>query len=205
MTDKSLVAAALIVATISMTASPSHAQQEVGDKPPVGKPAPDFELKDWNGKDVKLSKFKKKFVVLEWYSDECPFVKKHYNSGNMQALQKEYTGKGVVWLTICSSGEDRPGYHKNDEQKKVMNEWKGDPSDFLVDADGKVGKMYGSKNTPTMYVIAKDGTLIYEGAIDDKRDPDPDSVKSAKNYVRAALDEAMAGKPVTISVTKAYG
>jgi peroxiredoxin len=189
-----------------LTGRPCAAQSRtISDKPPIGKPAPEFELPDYNGKNIQLSKFRKKFVVLEWFSDECPFVKKHYNSGNMQALQKEYVKKGVVWLTICSSATNRPGFHTNDDHKAVLKGWNANMSDFLIDADGNVGRMYGSKNTPTMYVVAKDGTLIYEGAIDDRRDPDPESVKGANNYVRAALDEAMAGKPVTVGVTRAYG
>jgi hypothetical protein len=120
-------------------------------------------------------------------------------------LQKEYVKKHVVWLTICSSAQGRPGFHTPAEHKEALKNWKAGMSDFLVDADGTVGRLYGSKNTPTMYVIAKDGTLIYEGAIDDKRDANPESVKDAHNYVRAALDEALAGKPVTDNTTRAYG
>jgi hypothetical protein len=146
-----------------------------------------------------------KFVVLEWFNDGCPFVKKHYNSGNMQALQKEFEKKGVVWLTICSSAEGKQGNHTSDEYKTILKDWKADPSHFLVDAGGKVGRLYGAKTTPDMFVIAKDGTLKYSGAIDDQPYPDLDTVKIAKNYVRQALDELMAGKNVATTSTKSYG
>jgi len=195
-----LSSAAVLVALQSCSAS-----APIQPKPPVGQPAPDFSLLDLAGKTVKLSDYKKKFVVLEWFSDECPFVHKHYDSGNMQALQKEAVAKGVVWLTICSSAPGRPGYHESEEQQQIVKKWKGSMSDFLTDASGNVGRMYGSKNTPTMFVIGKGGTLLYEGAIDDNPDADPASVKGAKNYVRQALDQATSGKEVSISATKAYG
>lgn len=198
--------AALITLPIALVFSASVAGFEpIPEKPPVGKAAPDFTLPDWHGKNVSLNHFREKFVVLEWFSDECPFVKKHYKSDNMQGLQKEFVKKGVVWLTICSSAPNKPGFHTNKEHKKVLKKWNAEMSDFLIDAEGKVGREYGSKNTPTMYVIGKDGTLIYEGAIDDKRDADVASVKGANNYVRAALTQAMAGEPVKEAVTKAYG
>jgi peroxiredoxin len=192
--------AAVVVALQSCSAA-----APILPKPPVGQPAPDFSLLDLAGKTVKLSDYKKKFVVLEWFSDECPFVHKHYDSGNMQVLQKEAVAKGVVWLTICSSAPGKPGYHETEEHRQIVKKWKGAMSDFLTDASGNVGRMYGSKNTPTMYIIGKDGTLLYEGAIDDKPDADQDSVKGAKNYVREALDQATSGKGISISVTKAYG
>lgn len=174
-------------------------------RPPIGKPAPDFTLPDLDGKDVKLSDYQGKFVVLEWFGDECPFIKKHYDTNNMQTLQKECKKKGAVWLTICSSAQGRPGFHSAEEHKSILKKWNAEMSDFLIDANGQVGHMYASKNTPTMYIIGKDGTLIYEGAIDDKPDPYPDSVKGANNYVRAALDEAIAGKNITITTTTPYG
>jgi len=194
----------LIAGALTFT-QPAPAAPPVGDKPPVGKPAPDFTLPDLDGKEITLSKYKSKFVVLEWFSDECPFVQKHYNSNNMQSLQSESRKKGVVWLSICSSGPGKGGFHSNGEHKETLKRWHGHMTNFLVDADGKVGRIYGAKNTPTMYIIDNEGTLVYEGAIDDKPDTDLDSVKSAKNYVRVALAETMAGKPVTTSVTKAYG
>jgi peroxiredoxin len=181
------------------------ADQELVGQAEIGKNAPDFTLTDINGKSVTLSKLHGKFVVLEWFNDGCPFVKKHYNSGNMQALQKEFEKKGVVWLTICSSAEGKQGNHTPDDFKTILKDWKADPSHFLVDAGGKVGRLYGAKTTPDMFVIAKDGTLKYSGAIDDQPVPDLDSVKIAKNYVRQALDELMAGKNVATTSTKSYG
>jgi len=195
-----------LAVSLPMVMLPTMAAADmVGDKPPVGKPAPDFTLPDLDGKKIELSQYRKKIVVLEWFADDCPYVKKHYNSQNMQELQKYAVGKGVKWLSICSSGVGNPGFHSSAEQKRPLKDWQANMSDFLVDYDGKVGRAYGSKNTPTMYAIGKDGTLLYEGAIDDKPDPFPDSVKGAHNYVRAALDEALAGKAVSEPVTKAYG
>jgi peroxiredoxin len=171
----------------------------------VSKPAPDFSLKDVNGKSVSLSDFRHKFVVLEWFDDKCPFVKKHYNSGNMQSLQKEFGDKGVVWLVINSTAPGKPGYHTDDEYKQVMKSWNFATPYFLEDPDGTVGHLYGAKTTPDMYLIGKKGMLLYSGAIDDQPDTDVESVKIAKNYVREALIQAMAGKPVTNNVTKPYG
>jgi peroxiredoxin len=171
----------------------------------VGQKAPDFSLTDINGKTVKLSDFQHKFVVLEWFNDGCPFVKKHYESGNMQGVQKEFTKKGVIWLSICSSGPGQQGSHDQAEFKKILKNWNSEPTHLLLDADGKIGHLYGAKTTPGMYVIGKDGTLLYKGAIDDKPDTDKESIKGAKNYVREALDQAMAGKSVATTVTKSYG
>jgi hypothetical protein len=123
----------------------------------------------------------------------------------MQALQKEYTGKGVVWLTICSSAQGKPGSHTADEYKKILSEYNAEPTHFLVDADGKVGRLYGAKTTPDMFVISKTGKVEYSGAIDDKPVPDPDSIKTAKNYVREALDQALSGKSIATRTTKSYG
>jgi len=171
----------------------------------VGKEAPDFTLTDIDGKKVKLSDFRKKFVVLEWFNDGCPFVKKHYNSDNMQSLQKEFTKKGVVWLSICSSGAGQQGNHTDAEFKQILKKWNTAPTHFLVDADGKVGHLYGAKTTPDMFVIGKDGQLLYAGAIDDHPDTDADSIKISKNFVREALDQSMAGKSIATSTTKSYG
>lgn len=171
----------------------------------TGQKAPSFSLPDSTGKTESLSDYKGKYVVLEWINHGCPFIKKHYNSGNMQALQKEYTGKGVVWLSICSSAKGKEGYLEAEEWNKITMEKGAAPTAVLLDPAGKVGKAYGAKATPHMFVIGPDGRLLYQGAIDDTASTDPDDIKTSKNYVRAALDEAMAGKPVTVSSTKAYG
>ena len=171
----------------------------------VGQPAPQFSLLDTNGKMDNLANYKGKFVVLEWFNQQCPFVKKHYDSGNMEKLQKEYTKKGVVWLSICSSAVGKPGYYSPEEHNKMFAEKKAAPSAILMDTEGKVGHLYGAKSTPDMFVINPKGILVYAGAIDDKPSPDIEDIASAKNYVKAALDAALSGKPISIASTKSYG
>ena len=171
----------------------------------TGKPAPNFTLTDTQGKSRSLSDFKNQYVVLEWVNHDCPFVKKHYNSGNMQALQKEYTAKGVIWLSINSSAPNQEGHVTADAAEALTKEKKASPTAFLLDSDGKVGKQYGAQTTPHMFVINPDGVLIYQGAIDSKPSVDPADIPSAKNYVKAALDEAMNGNAVTDVATKSYG
>ena len=175
------------------------------DSPPVGRAAPNFSATDSHGKSVSLADYKGKYVVLEWFNPECPFVKKHYGSGNMQKLQKNFTSKGVAWLTIDSNAPDRQGSLKPDEANKTMADWKAHSTAFLIDADGKVGKEYGAKNTPHMFVINPEGKIIYEGAIDSKASPNPDDIPSSTNYVKVALDESMAGKPVKTPSSRPYG
>lgn len=167
--------------------------------------APDFKLVDSNGKEHSLSDFKGKVVVLEWINFDCPFVKKHYDSKNMQSLQLKYTKKDVVWLSICSSAEGKQGNFTNAEINKRIKDHNAKMVAYLVDANGKVGKMYGAKTTPHMYVIDKDGKLVYAGAIDDKASTDLEDVKDAKNYVAAALDELLAGKKVSFQSSTSYG
>ncbi len=175
------------------------------DSPPVGSAAPDFTAKDSKGETQSLSKYKGKFVVLEWFNPECPFVKKHYGTGNMQNLQKEYTQKGVVWLSVDSSAPGAEGNLSAEQAEKVVSSWNGRATAMVLDPDGKVGRAYGAKNTPHMFVINPDGKVVYEGAIDSKRTPNPDDIPSSTNYVKVALDEAMAGKPVSTANTKPYG
>ena len=173
--------------------------------PQVGQPAPEFTLTDSNGQSHKLSDFKGKFVVLEWLNHGCPFVVKHYESGNMQNLQKEYTGKDVVWLSIVSSAPGKQGHMNPEETNKAKAEKGSAATAVLLDEDGTVGKLYDAKVTPELYVINPAGVLVYAGAIDDKKSTDPADVAGAKNYVKQALDEAMAGKPVSEPSTTAYG
>lgn len=170
-----------------------------------GKAAPDFTLKDSNGNDVSLSQYQGKFVVLEWLNYDCPFVRKHYGSGNMQRLQKTYRDKGVTWLSVMSSAPEQEGYYTGDEANKLNVEKKGAATAILLDPTGQVGKLYGAQTTPHMFIIDPKGILVYQGAIDDTRSTNPDDVAQAKNYVSAALDEAMAGKPVSVPSTKSYG
>lgn len=167
--------------------------------------APDFNLKDSNGKEHSLSDFNGKVVVLEWINFDCPFVQKHYNSKNMQSLQLKYSKNDVVWLSVCSSTEGKQGNFSIDEINKRIKNHNAKMSAYLIDSDGKVGKMYGAKTTPHMYIIDKEGKLVYGGGIDDKASTDTDDIKDAKNYVSTALDELLAGKNVIIQSSKPYG
>ncbi|MFL6590956.1 MAG: thioredoxin family protein [Chthoniobacterales bacterium] len=175
------------------------------DSPAVGTNAPDFSLTDSKGKTQSVSQYKGKYVVLEWFNPECPFVKKHYGSGNMQKLQEEFTGKGVVWLSIDSSAPGLEGYLSADQANNKMAEWKTKQTALLLDPDGKAGQAYGAKNTPHMFVINPDGKIVYEGAIDSKATPNPADIANATNYVKVALDESLAGKTVSTANTKPYG
>ena len=185
------------IALLLLLAAAVHAE--------VGEPAQNFTLGSAAGKQVSLSDFKGKVVVLEWTNPGCPFVHKHYESGNMQKLQKDATAKGVVWLSICSSAPGKQGNLSADEAAKLVASNGSAATAYLLDADGKVGQLYGAKRTPELYVINKEGTLVYHGAIDDKKTPDPADIAGAKNYVTAALDEVLAGKPVSTPKTEAYG
>ena len=181
------------------------ASASFADELKVGAEAPAFTLKDSSGKTHSLSDYKGKFVVLEWFNEGCPFVKKHYTSGNMQKLQGEYTGKDVVWLSINSSAPGEQGHMTADSTPKTVDEWKIKATQILFDNDGKVGKMYGAKTTPHMFVIDKEGKLVYQGAIDSKATANAADVNDAENYVKVALDSTMAGKPVSNASTKPYG
>ncbi len=171
----------------------------------VGSEAPAFTLKDSTGKEHSLADYRGKFVVLEWFNEGCPFVKKHYTSGNMQKLQGEYTGKDVVWLSINSSAPGEQGHMTSESAPKTISDWNIKATQILFDHDGKVGKMYGAKTTPHMFVIDKQGKLVYQGAIDSKPTANTADVNDAENYVKVALDNTMAGKPVSNASTKPYG
>lgn len=171
----------------------------------VGKTAPNFTLKDANGKIHELTDFRGKIVVLEWVNYDCPFVKKHYNSGNMQMLQKKYTEKDVVWLLINSSAPGKQGNFEPKEIQRRSKEHETAFSAYLMDADGKVGKTYGAKTTPHMFIIDPKGELVYAGGIDDIRSTNVDDIAKAHNYVAAALDQALAGKAIEVSSSSPYG
>src|SRR5437588_5104984 len=175
------------------------------DSPPVGAAAPDFSLPDASGKTHSLSQYKGKYVVLEWFNPECPFVKKHYGGGNMQKLQGEYTGKGVVWLTINSNAPSTQGSLTPEEAEKITTAWKTHQTALLLDPEGKAGLAYGAKNTPDMVIINPEGKIAYEGAIDSKATPNPADIPTSTIYVKAALDESLTGKPVSNPKTKPYG
>jgi peroxiredoxin len=182
-----------------LAAGPASANIAAGD------PAPEFALADVQGKPHKLSDYRGKFVVLEWFNSECPFVQKHYESGNMQALQKKYGEKGVVWLTINSTSTESSNYRSPAQSQEIAKSWKMAPAALMLDTDGKVGQAYGARTTPHMWVIDPAGKVVYAGGIDDKATFRPADVKDAKNHVAAALDESMAGKPVTTPSAAPYG
>jgi hypothetical protein len=170
-----------------------------------GAPAPAFSALDIGGRTISLGDYSGKIVILEWTNDACPFVGKHYNSGNMQALQRRYTGEGDVWLTIASSAPGEQGYVTPAEAQADLARWQAAPSDFLLDPDGVVGRLYDARATPDIVVIDRSGRVAYMGAIDDTPSTRLADVKTAKNYLVAALDEVAAGKPVAIAATQAYG
>ncbi|HVZ39018.1 MAG TPA: thioredoxin family protein [Candidatus Kapabacteria bacterium] len=167
--------------------------------------APDFTLTDIHGTQYRLADLKGKVVVLEWLNFDCPFVQKHYNSHNMQNLQRTYRDRGVVWLSIVSSAAGKEGYYSPDALNEIAQKREAAPTAILMDSDGRVGKLYGARTTPHMFVINPKGEIVYKGAIDDRRSTNPDDVKEAKNYVAAALDEVLGGKAVTVAATQPYG
>lgn len=191
----------LTLALLSLAVTALYA----ADSPPVGSTAPDFNLPDASGKTHSLSQYKGKYVVLEWFNPECPFVKKHYGSGNMQRLQGEFTSKGVVWLTIDSNAPGAEGNISPDQAQKVMKDWSTKQTALLLDPNGKVGREYNARNTPHMFVINPEGKVIYEGAIDSKATPNPADIPNSTNYVKVALDESMNGKAVSNANTRPYG
>jgi len=192
----------LLIALLTVAASTALI---AADSPAVGTNAPDFSLTDSKGKTQSVSQYKGKYVVLEWFNPECPFVKKHYGSGNMQKLQEEFTGKGIVWLTIESSAPGKEGNLTAEQANAKMAEWKTKQTALVLDPDGKAGQSYGAKNTPHMFVINPSGKIVYEGAIDSKATPNPADIANSTNYVKVALEESLAGKNVSNPNTKPYG
>lgn len=171
----------------------------------VGEAAPAFTLTGTDGKPHSLSEYAGKYVVLEWLNHDCPFVRKHYGSGNMQKLQKQWTGQGVVWLSINSSAPGKQGNYPPEEANELTKDKGAAPTAVLLDPEGTVGRAYGAKTTPHMFVVDPKGVLVYAGGIDDKPSTDPADVASARNHVDQALTEALAGKPVTVATSTPYG
>lgn len=188
----------LLAAALFLTA-PASAE------PTIGQAAPDFTATDSNGTSHKLSDFKGKTVVLEWTNHECPFVVKHYGSGNMQSLQKAATAEGTVWLSVISSAAGKQGHVDGAKANELTKTRDAAPTAVLLDEKGEVGKLYGAKTTPHMFIVDKEGVLVYAGAIDSNPSPRESDIKDATNYVRQALDEIKAGKPVSVATTKSYG
>jgi peroxiredoxin len=173
--------------------------------PAINQPAPAFQAVDADGRVRSLNEFRGKVVVLEWTNQGCPYVRKHYDTGNMQGLQKRLTGEGVVWLTVASSGPGKQGHLDATSAKAMLREQGAKPTALLLDADGKVGKAYDARVTPHMYIVGKDGKLAYMGGIDDRATSDKADVAGAKNYVTAAINDLRAGRPVAQPVSKPYG
>ena len=171
----------------------------------IGEPAPAFSLADSYGKAISLADFRGKTVVLEWTNHDCPYVRKHYGANNMQMLQKKWTGQGVVWLTLISSAPGSEGYVTGEEANKLTAQRAAAPSHVLLDPKGDVGRAYGAQTTPHMYVIKGDGTLAYMGGIDDRPTTRLEDLKTAKNFVDAALTELAQGKPVSQTTARPYG
>jgi len=171
----------------------------------IGESAPDFTLVDSNEQQRSLSEFAGKYIVLEWFNPECPFVRKHYDSGNMQGLQEKYTAEDIVWLSIDSSADGKQGYLTPEEAKLFIREKHVSSTAILLDPQGKVGKIYGAKTTPHMFIIDMEGILIYQGAIDDVASANADDIPDAKNYVGETLDLVLAGGTVKGFATKSYG
>lgn len=190
---------ALLIAAVAAVSSPVLAA------PVPGQPAPAFRGVDVNGKPVSLADFRGRTVVLEWNNPNCPFVQKHYTSGNMQSLQQKNTAAGVVWLAVNSTAESHSDYLAPAKLAAWFGEQKAAPTAIVMDPKGEIGRAYGAKVTPHMYVIDAKGTLVYAGAIDDKRSANPADIKTSTNHVAAALGEVAAGKAVTTPSTTAYG
>jgi peroxiredoxin len=183
----------------------SIAAQNSDQPAKVGAPAPNFTATDSRGQIESLAQFRGKYVVLEWHNQGCPYTRKHYVSGNMQALQKEWTAKGVVWFTVISSAPGQQGYVTAGEENDYLARMHAAPTAVLLDPDGKLGRLYSARTTPQMIVIDPSGKLIYDGAIDNRPTPDVDDIRGADNYVSDALTASMAGKPIANPYTRPYG
>lgn len=171
----------------------------------VGDAAPDFTGTDSNGRTHKLSEYRGKFVVLEWTNTGCPYTRKHYESGNMQSLQKQWTARGVIWLTILSSAPGQQGYMSAAQENNYIGQVHADPTAAILDPQGTVGHLYSAKTTPHMFVIDPSGKLVYEGAIDDHATTEVSDIAVSSNYVSAALTSSLAGRPVATAHTRPYG
>ncbi|WP_262408670.1 redoxin family protein [Sphingomonas sp. JC676] len=189
-----LATAAVIAAAASLAAEPE-----------IASAVPNFRAMDMHGKVVDLSQYRGKTVVLEWNNPGCPFVQKHYNSGNMQKTQAAAAAQGVVWLTVNSGAPGKQGYMTGAEAQKFVAGQKAKPATYVLDPKGLIGKVYGAKTTPHMYIIDASGRLVYKGGIDDRATADTADIAKARNHVLAALGEIKAGKPVSVTETRPYG
>ncbi|MEN9630654.1 MAG: hypothetical protein RJA10_3882 [Pseudomonadota bacterium] len=196
---KTWIAASLLAAATALASSPAFAPAT------VGQPAPAFTATDVSGKPVSLADFKGRHVVLEWVNPGCPYVQKHYGSSNMQATQKAATDQGVVWLAISTTARDHADYKAPADLAAWMKSGKAAATATLMDADGTIGRAYGARTTPHMYIVNPAGTLVYAGAIDSKASSNPADIPGATNHVKQALADSLAGKPVSVANTRPYG
>jgi len=203
MIDRRYAIAAL--AALTLQAAPFTMSAVSANTAVVNQPAPNFSLQDASGKTVSLADFKGKFVVLEWVNPGCPYVRKHYDSGNMPGTQKEAEAKGVVWLSVSSTATDSPDYKNGADLQAWLKSKGAAPTAVLMDEKGITGQAYGARTTPHMYIIDRLGKLIYAGAIDSKPTSRAEDVATATNYVKQSLNEALAGQPISQAVTKPYG
>jgi peroxiredoxin len=195
MSQRKLLSLALILTAFTLPAAAL----------PPGSTAPDFQGKDSTGAQQTLAQYRGKYVVLEWANQGCPYEQKHYRSGNMEALQKQWTAKGIVWLSIISSPPGQQGYVTPAEENEYLQKMHAAPTAAILDPTSTIARLYQAKTTPHMFVIDPAGKIIYQGAIDDQPTPDPASLKVANNYLNDALNAALAGKSVAIATTRPYG
>src|SRR5688500_4491001 len=198
------LAAVVIASLVSSGCSESEAAP-VPASPRVNQPAPAFTVVDTKGTSHSLDSYRGQWVVLEWFNHDCPYTKKHYKSDNMQALQREYTAKNVVWISVISSAPGKDGYGSAADIDQQMIEKKAAPSFVVRDTAGVLGRMYGARNTPQLFAIDPEGVPRYAGAIDDKPTSKAKDVQGAKNYLKAALDAGLAGQPIAVSTSQPYG
>lgn len=194
---------AFLFALLAIAVTPRIALAATG--PAIGQAAPDFSLQDVSGKTVRLSDFRGRYVVLEWNNPSCPFVQKHYGSGNMQQLQKEAAARNVAWLTINSTEAGHGDYLAPAQLARWMREQGGAPAATLMDAEGAAGRAYAARVTPHMYIVDPQGRLIYAGGIDDKPSARASDIPTATNHIRVGLSQALAGQPLSQATTRAYG
>lgn len=200
------IAAIFVSSAISMAAGRrAPEREEITEGPEINAPAPGFTLENLYGQEVSLSDYQGSYVVLEWINYDCPFVVKHYASGNMQSLQDEYGEKGVIWLGIGSSAPGTQGYFSPEEWKDLAAERESNPTHILLDPEGTVGRKYRARTTPEIFIINPEGILIYMGAIDDSPSRNPEDIPGSVNYVRKTLDAAMAGEEIEVQQTRPYG
>ena len=197
------LAGGVLAAVVGLAAAlaPCRAAAQVA----VGSQAPEFTATDSHGQTHNLSQYHGKYVVVEWHNRDCPYTRKHYVSGNMEELQKQWTAKGVVWFTVISSAPGQQGYVTDADENAYLEKMHAVPTAVLMDPEGKLGHLFDAKTTPEMYVIDPQGKLIYEGAIDDRPTPDVSDIKSADNFLNDALNSAMAGKQLANPATRPYG